>query len=93
MRNSKHSLEKRLEDLESLAQTSNEIEILREEKEMLIRERDKAIKSAKLATITLIEAMEDFQVQIKSQQNLQRMVAELMTRKESCKCVSISYLM
>lgn len=63
-----------------------------EEKKKLTQERDRAIDAAKLATKTLMETMDDFQGQIKSQQKLQKIVAEIISTKSNPKippCVSI----
>ncbi|KAK9739375.1 hypothetical protein QE152_g9070 [Popillia japonica] len=56
-----------------------------EEKKKLTQERDRAIDAAKLATKTLMETMDDFQGQIKSQQKLQKIVAEIISTKSNPK--------
>lgn len=65
-----------------------------EEKQKLIRERDRAIDAAKLATKTLMETMDDFQGQIKSQQKLQKIVTDMISSKSQSRlppCVSIFF--
>lgn len=103
MKKTKDKLEKNVEELEEAYEEMSSASVVgkfdkeqkqwNEEKRKLIEERDRAIGAAKLATKTLMETMDDFQGQIKSQQKLQKIVTEIIGTKSNSKippCVSIT---
>ncbi|GJQ71551.1 hypothetical protein Trydic_g11259 [Trypoxylus dichotomus] len=78
------SLEKAYQEISSISELDRldkEQKMWDEEKKKLTAERDRAIDAAKMATKTLMETMDDFQGQIKSQQKLQKIVADIISTK------------